>query len=76
MTVIDFLQKYNIDPFTDVDNLDNTNTTHLYALIERFNYEVINKSDSIGDVVECCNAMCSEPVHKKGSVYCAFHNDL
>jgi len=21
----------------------------------------------------CCNAFCSEPVHKEGSVYCEFH---
>ena len=30
----------------------------------------VHKYDIIGVVSKCCNAMCDEPVHKEGSVYC------
>jgi len=48
----------------------------LYWEMIEFIDELVNKSDVIGNVSKCCDAMCDNPVHKEGGIYCGECKDL
>lgn len=60
----------------DIDNIEDLNNKRDYLSGRVADIQELVKNCSIPNVSKCCNAMCDEPVHKEGSVYCEFHKDL